>query len=87
MAEENLENQEQKTQYSAEQIEALIAKIGDLEEKVASLNEALHEKQERKARNEMRAQARADAYVACAKFKVGKEDTEPVVEQIIADYD
>ena len=74
MAEENLENQEQeqKTQYSIEQIEALIAKVNDLEVEVASLNKALHKKQMRKAKEEMRAQAKADAIVCCAKYKVNK---------------
>lgn len=87
MAEENLENQEQKTQYSAEQIEALITKVGDLEEKVATLTEALHEKQERKGKLAMLAQGRADGIVACAKNKVAKEDAEPVVEEIVARYE
>ena len=89
MAEENLENQEQeqKTQYSIEQIEALIAKVNDLEVEVASLNKALHKKQMRKAKEEMRAQAKADAIVACAKYKVNKEDADKVVEEITARYE
>jgi hypothetical protein len=89
MAEENLENQEQeqKTQYSIEQIEALIAKVNDLEVEVASLNKALHKKQMRKAKEEMRAQAKADAIVACAKYKVNKEDADKVVEDITARYE
>ncbi len=89
MAEENLENQEQeqKTQYSIEQIEALIAKVNDLEVEVASLNKALHKKQMKKAKEEMRAQAKADAIVACAKYKVNKEDADKVVEDITARYE
>lgn len=87
MAEENLENQEQKAQYSTEQIAALITRIEDLEVEVATLNKALHKKQERKAKEEMRAQAKADAVVACAKYKVNKEDADKIVEDITARYD
>ena len=91
MAEENIENQEQekeeKVQHSLGEVIQLLNKISSINMTYSVASKALHSKQKKLAKAQLREQAKADAVVVCEKYKLGKEEEAKAVEEAIAHYD
>ena len=91
MAEENIENQEQekeeKVQHSLGEVIQLLNKISSINMTYSVASKALHSKQKKLAKAQLREQAKADAVVVCAKYKLGKEEEAKAVAEAIAHYD
>lgn len=86
MAEENKENQE-KVQHSLGEVIQLLNQISSINLKYSTVSRALHSKQTKLAKQQLREQAKADAVVVCAKYKLGKEEEAEAVKTITAQYE
>ena len=89
MAEENKENQEndEKVQHSLGEVIQLLNKISSINLKYSTVSRALHSKQTKLAKQQMREQAKAEAVVVCEKYKLGKEEEAKAIEEITAKYE
>lgn len=89
MAEENKENQEneEKVQHSLGEVIQLLNKISSINLKYSTVSRALHSKQTKLAKQQLREQAKAEAVVVCAKYKLGKEEEAEAIQTITAQYE
>ena len=89
MAEENKENQEneEKVQHSLGEVIQLLNKISSINLKYSTVSRALHSKQTKLAKQQLREQAKAEAVVVCAKYKLGKEEEAEAIQAITAQYE
>jgi hypothetical protein len=88
MAEENIENQEQ-SKMNHSLMEALQA-FGELKRKdkeLKKINKAQMRKEKKEARDNLRAQAKAQDVSICAKYKLGKEKEAEEIEKTLAEYE
>ena len=86
MADENKENEE-KVQHSLGEVIQLLNKISSINLKYSTVSRALHSKQTKLAKQQLREQAKAEAVVVCAKYKLGKEEEAQAIEAITAQYE
>lgn len=91
MAEENIENQEQtneeKVQHSLGEVIQLLGKIQSINIACSVTSKALHSKQKKIAKAQLREQAKAEAIVVCEKYKTGKEAQVQMIQEIQEYYE
>ena len=91
MAEENRENQaqenEEKVQHSIGEVIQLLNKISSVNLAYSVTSKALHSKQKKLAKAQLREQAKAEAIVVCEKYKAGKEAEIQAIQEVTEYYD